>query len=83
MAIVTVEVPESVLAVLWNNPSEFAGEMRLAAATTWYEQGKISQEMAARVAGLDRTDFLLALARMGRNSFQVDFDDLDKELSRE
>jgi len=83
MATVTVEVPESILAVLRNDPAEFASEMRLAAAATWYEQGKISQEVAARVAGLDRTDFLLALARMGRDSFQVDFDDLDKELSRE
>jgi hypothetical protein len=82
MATVSVEVPESVLAVLHNNPDEFAAEMRLAAAATWYEQGKVSQEVAARIAGLDRTDFLLALARMGHNSFQVDFTDLDKELSR-
>jgi hypothetical protein len=82
MATVTLDVPEAVLAVLRNNPDEFASEMRLAAAATWYEQGKVSQEVAARVAGLDRTDFLLSLARMGRNSFQVDFADLDKELSR-
>jgi predicted HTH domain antitoxin len=82
MAAVTVEVPESVLAALRSNPEEFANEMRLAAAATWYEQGKVSQEVAARIAGLDRTDFLLALARMGRDSFAVDFADLDKELSR-
>ena len=82
MAAITVEMPESVLAILRNNPEEFAGEMRLAAAATWYEQGKVSQEVAARIAGLDRTDFLLALARMGRDSFTVDFADLDKELSR-
>ncbi len=56
--------------------------MRLAAAVLWYEQGKISQEVALNVAGLTRTDFLLALARMGMNSFVVDFEDLDKELSR-
>jgi hypothetical protein len=31
---------------------------------------------------MDRTDFLLALARMGKDSFQVDFDDLDRELAR-
>jgi hypothetical protein len=79
---VTVQVPESVLAVLRNNAEEFASEMRLAAAATWYEQGKVSQEVAAGIAGLDRTDFLLALARMGRDSFAVDFNDLDKELSR-
>ncbi|PIY49941.1 MAG: hypothetical protein COZ06_11915 [Armatimonadetes bacterium CG_4_10_14_3_um_filter_66_18] len=54
--------------------------MRLAAVAAWYEQGKLSQEMAARVAGLDRTDFPLALARLGRDSFRVDLADLDKEL---
>lgn len=47
MTAVTVEVPESVLAVLHSNPKEFAGEMRLAAAATWYGQGKVSQEVAA------------------------------------
>ena len=56
--------------------------MRLAAAAVWYEQGKVSQEMAAKIAGMNRTDFLLALARMGKDSFKVDFDDLDRELSR-
>jgi len=79
MAAITVEMPEFVLAVLHSNPEEFADEMRLAAAT-WYGQGKVSQEVAARIAGLDRTDFLLALARMGHDSFSVDFADLDKEL---
>jgi predicted HTH domain antitoxin len=55
---------------------------RLPAAAVWYEQGKVSQELAARIAGLSRTDFLLALARMGKDSFQVDFGDLDRELAR-
>ena len=36
---------------------------------------------AARIAGMNRADFLLALARVGKESFQVDFSDLDKELS--
>jgi hypothetical protein len=82
MTTVTVQVPEAVLAVLRTDPNQFASEMRLAAAAAWYEQGKVSQEVAAGIAGLDRTDFLLALARMGRDSFTVDFADLDKELSR-
>ncbi len=40
------------------------------------------QEWAAKIAGMDRTDFLLALARMGKDSFVVDFENLDKELAR-
>ncbi len=83
MTTLTLELPENLLAALRCAPSEFSKEMRLAAAVTWYEQGKVSQEVAAQVAGLDRTGFLLALSRMGRNSFQVDADDLDRELARE
>jgi hypothetical protein len=79
---VNVQVPETILAVLRTDPEQFANEMRLAAAAMWYGQGKISQEVAADLAGLDRTDFMLALARMDCDSFAVDFADLDKELSR-
>jgi predicted HTH domain antitoxin len=56
--------------------------LRLAAAAHWYQLGRISQEAAAEIAGLDRTDFLLALAKMGKDSFIVDFEDLDRELDR-
>lgn len=79
---VCVDVPDNVLAALRASPDDLVREVRLAVAMTWYEQGKVSQEMAARVAGLDRTDFLLALARNGAESFRVDPEDLDRELAR-
>ena len=56
--------------------------MRFAAAIHWYKRGEISQENAAQVAALDRTDFLLALAREGEDAFVVDFADLERELQR-
>lgn len=83
MTSLTLELPESVLAALRLSPADFPGEMRLAAAVTWYEDGKVSQEVASQIAGLCRTDFLLALARMGRDSFRVDLADLDRELARD
>ncbi len=82
MTTLTMEFSDKVFAAMRNDPEHFAQEMRLAAAAMWYEQGKISQEIAARIAGLDRTDFLMALARMGKDSFCVDLGDLDKELAR-
>ena len=82
MTTVTIELPEKVLSAMRVNVDDLANEMRLAFAVLWYEQGKISQEIAAKVAGLNRTDFLLTLARLGQNSFVVDFRDLDKELAR-
>jgi hypothetical protein len=39
--------------------------------------------MAAGIAGLDRTDFLLALARNGEDSFRVDLDELARELEHD
>jgi len=82
MTTLTMELPEKVLAALRYDSNRFAREMRLAAAIAWYRQGKVSQEIAAWVAGLDRTDFLLALAREQCDSFQVDFVDLERELAR-
>ena len=82
MTHVDVELPEAVYSVLRCSPEELGKELRLAAAVQWYQQGRISQEWAAQIAGLDRTDFLLALARIGKDSFQVDFEDLDRELAR-
>lgn len=82
MTTVTIELADQVFTAMRYDPEQLAREMRLTAAAIWYEQGKISQEMAAMLAGLNRTDFLLALARMGKDSFQVDFADLDRELAR-
>ncbi len=78
----TIQMPDKVFSAMRSSPEEFAGELRLSAAVAWYEQGRVSMEIAACIAGLDRTDFLLALARMGKNSFQVDLADLDEELAR-
>ena len=83
MITLPLDVPEGLLAALRRSPEDFTRELRFAGAAAWYEQGALSQEMAAQLAGMDRTDFLLALARSGRDSFRVDFADLDRELSRE
>ena len=82
MTSLNVNLPDKVSAALDCNPDDLDRELLLAAAVHWYQQGRISQEWAARIAGMDRTDFLLALAKMGKESFIVDFDDLDNELAR-
>jgi len=79
---IMMTLDEDVLSALRRSPQEFACEMRLAAAIYWYKRGKVSQETAAQVAELDRTDFLLALAREGEDAFVVDFADLGRELER-
>ena len=79
---VHLELPEDLFSALRRSPDEFVQEMRLAAATHWYERGQVSQEKAAQIAGLDRTDFLAALAREEVDVFSVDREDLKRELER-
>jgi predicted HTH domain antitoxin len=82
MTAVVVELPEDVFSALRRSPEEFGREMRLAAAIHWYERGEISQEKAAQISGLDRADFLAAVAREEIDVFRVDLDSLKKELDR-
>jgi predicted HTH domain antitoxin len=82
MPTVSFDVPAEVLSALRRAPDEFAREMRLAAAMHWYRRGDISQEKAAILAGLDRADFLAACAREKIDVYQVDLDDLQRELER-
>ncbi|MGB3295707.1 MAG: UPF0175 family protein [Phormidesmis sp.] len=75
-------MPAEVFSALKKSPDEFVQELRLAAAIHWYQRGTVSQEKAASIAGLDRTDFLMALTREGIDAFTVDFKDLQRELER-
>ena len=82
MHTMTLDMPEGVFSVLRRSPDEFLREMRLAAAMHWYAKGLVSQEKAAEVAGLDRTDFLLALAREQTEAFPVNLAQLTEEINR-
>ena len=79
---VTVEVPTEAFVALRQSPEEFGDAMRLAAAVHWYTRGEVSMEQAARIAGLNRRDFLLALAARGVDVFTVDPDEIARELDR-
>ncbi|MEE8586006.1 MAG: UPF0175 family protein [Acidobacteriota bacterium] len=83
MATITFKLPDTAFSALKRTPDEFIEEMRRAAAIHWYSRGLLSQERAAEIAGLDRTDFLLALARDGVDAFGVDLRSLRKELEDE
>jgi len=81
MTTVTLQMPDQVFAAMREDPTHFGSELRLAAAMNWDRRGALSPEVAASVAGLDRTDFLLALARHGEDSFHVTLDELVREIA--
>ena len=71
MVQMTIEMPEEVLAALCKDPENFARELRLAAAVKWYELKMLSQERAAKVAGLSRAEFLGCSAGLGSRRFST------------
>lgn len=77
---VTIDVPETAFPAIRKSPTEFAVEMRLAAAVKWYELGMISQEKAAEIAGISRVDFIFALARFSVAPFQSNVDEIKEDL---
>jgi predicted HTH domain antitoxin len=81
--VVSINLPAEVFSALRRSPEEFAREMRLAAAIHWYSRAEVSQEKAAAIAGLDRADFLAALAREEVDVFTVDLEDLKQEIGRD
>lgn len=83
MTSITIEVPDDVFSALRRSPREFAVEMRQAAAIHWYSQGLLSQGKAAEIAGLDRTAFLLQLARARVDAIQIDAEELREEVEHD
>ena len=80
MPTVLIDFPMSVFSAMRREPEEFAKELRLAAAVKWYELGELSQEKAAEIAGLSRSEFLASLVKYKIDFMQYSEDEIDKEL---
>ncbi len=79
----TLDMPEEALGALRTDPENFARELRLAAAVKWYELRRVSQERAAKIAGLSRAEFLAALRQFGVSPFQYTAQEAVEEAGRD
>ncbi len=76
----TIEYGDEVLAGLGLSPEEFAREARLLLAAKLYDLGRLSSGQAARLTGISRVDFLLALSRVGVHASNLRLEDAKAEL---
>ncbi len=83
MVHMTIDMPEEALAALRTDPENFARELRLAAAVKWYELRRVTQERAAKIAGLSRAEFFAALGQFGVSPFQCTAEEALEEAGRE
>ena len=81
MTPITIDLPDEVFSARKQPPREFIKDLRLAAAIHWYARGEISMEKGAMIAGLDRVDFLAALAAEQVEVFNIDWVSLEQELN--
>jgi predicted HTH domain antitoxin len=71
-----LDLPDSTLSSLRQQPDELSLCLRLMAAAKLYEIGHLSQERAAELSGRSRQDFLIALSKVGVSPFQCVEEDL-------
>lgn len=76
---VVVNIPESVLIAEKTDAKSFAREIKMLAAVKLYELGRLSSGSAAELAGLSRTEFLLALGRYKVFPFESELRELESE----
>ncbi len=75
MKTVAIELTDSAFFGLDRDSGELAHEFRAAAAAKWYEIGRVSQGVAAEVAGMTRSEFVSHLSRMRVSPLQESADE--------
>lgn len=80
MTRVTFELPDDVAAALNMAAGSIGDELRAAAAAQLFRDKRVSQEVAAKLSGLDRVEFMLYLGRSGIDCIQLTAKELDAEF---
>ena len=75
-----VTYPEGVPQILKMSDAEFAEELRFLAAAKLYELGRLSSGKAAKLAGMERAEFLYSLARIGVPAINLRGEEIEAEI---
>jgi predicted HTH domain antitoxin len=78
---VVLEIPDDLLLTLREQPEEFVQAARLATAIYYLREKRLSLGQAARLAGLNRLDFLDALGAHGISVFALTAADAVAEVA--
>ena len=78
---VSLDIPDDLLLTLREQPGEFAQEMRLVAAIHYLREKRLSLGQAARLARMNRLDFLDLLAARGIPTFDLSAEEAAAEIS--
>jgi len=77
----TIEYGDDILVGLGLSPDEFSCEARFLLAAKLYELGRLTSGQAARLAGRQRVEFLLALPRVGVTASNLSAEDAQTEIA--
>ncbi len=78
--VVPIQVPDGLPQSLKMSDEEFAREARLLLAAKLYELGRVSQSVAADLAGVDRLTFLELLGRYGVAAINLRDEEVQHEI---
>ncbi len=76
----TIEYTDDILYSLGLSDKEFSREAKFLLAAKFYELGKLSSGKAAKLAGMERVEFLFSLSKLGIPISNLKPEDLRDEL---
>jgi len=82
MARVQLEIPEEILYTLNESTAEFTLQMRLFTALQLFKRHKLSLGKAAKLAGMDKEQFMIELDKNEIPLIDYNPDELEDELER-